>query len=205
MVNLEISRLPSHLLLTSVNPICPFIPLVKLRLHYNTMTNRFSFFFQRPLLLLFHVFLMFFFFLLLLCCRTSESSQPVQQSSAAKEKAQEPHGLHKSADFRAGEAISLPEVPEPRGSGRDRRLPRAQQCPGDHVVPEQASEAQTRHGGAQEGRAVRQSTSGGPASQNLPRERTGHGNSEKKAPTQFPRREILTFIKTVKKEEFFHV
>lgn len=114
----------------------------------------------------------------LLCCRASQSLESVQQSAAAEKEAQEPDRLHESTDIRAGKEISLPEILEPSRQGRDRRSIGSQQCPSDHVVPKQKSETQEGHGGAQEGRADRESASGRPASQDFSGERAGLGNSE---------------------------
>lgn len=113
-----------------------------------------------------------------MCCRASQSLEPVQQPPATEEEAQESDCVHESADLRAGETISLSEVLESGRQRRNRRSTRPEQCPSDHVVPEQEGEAQEGHGGAQEGCAVCEPTPGRPASQDLPGERAGPGDPE---------------------------
>lgn len=90
---------------------------------------------------------------LIFCSRWSvESPESLQLEAAAKEKAEIENSLHQPPDLRTGETVSIPEVLIAGRQGRDSQLPWAIQRTSHHMVPEQTSEAQTRHGGAEERR-----------------------------------------------------
>lgn len=63
------------------------------------------------------------------------------------------------------------------------------------MVPEPPGQAEARHGGAQEGRPDREPPAGGPAPQDLPRERPGPGDPQEEAPAQQPRRQVLSYLR----------
>jgi hypothetical protein len=107
--------------------------------------------------------------------RRPEPPQPVQLAPAAQEEAKVADGLHQPPDLRAGEEVPLPEVPQSGGPRRDRLLAGPDQRTSHHLVPEQEGQAQTRHGGAQEGRRERQAAH---RAQELPRERPGLGDTQ---------------------------
>ena len=86
-----------------------------------------------------------------ICSRRPRESYVLQQPTAAKEKAQVQDRFHEPPDLRAGEEVPLPEIPVSSRPGRDSQPAGTQQRPSHHLVPEQESEAQERHGGAEEG------------------------------------------------------
>lgn len=74
--------------------------------------------------------------------RTSEPPEPLQQPSASQEEEEIADRFHQPPDIRAGEAVSVPEIPVARRPGRDRGSAGSQQRAGHHVVPEQARQAE---------------------------------------------------------------
>lgn len=111
------------------------------------------------------------------CSRWPKPPQPVQFQTAAEEETKIAHRLHQPPDFRAGETIPVPKVPQSGRQGRNCAKSGPDQCPSDHVVPEPQGQAQKGHGGAEKGRGKCENSNG---SQEFFRDRSRLGCAQEK-------------------------